>query len=301
MGLVGRSKSIFVVTFIFLLLSFTTVALRCYVRLRLVGRFGWDDTLMTLAMALNIWFATCGLAGSMAGIGRRLDEFDRPQAIERALLWWWLGQSAYVWVVTIARLSIATLLLRIAARRSDCVIPYVVMGLTVAVGLPFWLLLMLQCRPVQEFWQRTGDGHCINTKYVLDVAYLYSVTACLCDFTLGLYPIYLLRNLRMSRRSKWALAGILGLGCVASTAVVVRIPFLPDYMDPDFLYRSHSSQFDLDSSWPGDCQSEVELGDSQFVSTPVTSQSSSARILEEGQARPGQVHDGITVEAAVQQ
>ncbi|RMZ47523.1 hypothetical protein CA14_010311 [Aspergillus flavus] len=193
---------------------------------------------MVLAMALNIWFATCGLTGSVAGIGRKLDDFDRPEEIEKALFWWWLGQSAYVWVVTIARLSIAMLLLRIAIRRRDSVVTYVVMSLTVAVGLPFWLVLMLQCQPVREFWQRTGDGYCIDTEYIVDVAYLYSATACLCDFTLGLYPIYLIRDLQITGRSKWALAGILGLGCVASAAVVVRIPFLPNYMETDFLYAT---------------------------------------------------------------
>ena len=56
------------------------------------------------------------------------------------------------------------------------------MGLTVAVRLPFRLILMLQCQPVREFWQRTGDGYCIDTEYILDVAYFYSATACLCDF-----------------------------------------------------------------------------------------------------------------------
>ncbi|QMW26215.1 hypothetical protein G4B84_001460 [Aspergillus flavus NRRL3357] len=188
--------------------------------------------------ALNIWFATCGLTGSVAGIGRKLDDFDRPEEIEKALFWWWLGQSAYVWVVTIARLSIAMLLLRIAIRRRDSVVTYVVMSLTVAVGLPFWLVLMLQCQPVREFWQRTGDGYCIDTEYIVDVAYLYSATACLCDFTLGLYPIYLIRDLQITGRSKWALAGIFGLGCVASAAVVVRIPFLPNYMETDFLYAT---------------------------------------------------------------
>jgi hypothetical protein len=106
------------------------------------------------------------------------------------------------------------LLLRITARRRDSVLTYVVIGLTVAVGLPFWLVLMLQCRPVREFWQRTGNGHCMDTNYIVNVTYLYSATACLCDFTLGLYPIYLLKDLQMSWRAKWGLAGILGLGCV---------------------------------------------------------------------------------------
>lgn len=46
----GRSKSIFIVTTIFLGVSFIAVCLRCFVRLKLVKAFGWDDALMVFAM-----------------------------------------------------------------------------------------------------------------------------------------------------------------------------------------------------------------------------------------------------------
>ncbi|KAF4213433.1 hypothetical protein CNMCM5878_010474 [Aspergillus fumigatiaffinis] len=228
-------------TLVFLCLSFIAVALRCFVRLRLVKAFGWDDGLMVLAMVFNIWFAICGLAGSIAGIGKRFDQFDSVEDAHTALLheqWWWLGQSAYVWVVATARISIAMLLLRLTVQRRESVVMYSVIGLTATVGLAFWLILTLQCDPVREFWQRTGRGHCIDTQYVLDIAYLYSATACLCDFTLGLFPVYLLRNLQLSWRTKWAIRVILSMGCIAGAAVAARIPYLPDYQNPDFLYAT---------------------------------------------------------------
>jgi hypothetical protein len=130
------------------------------------------------------------------------------------------------------------LLLRLTVQRRESVVMYSVIGLTATVGLGFWLILTLQCDPVREFWQRTGRGHCIDTQYVLDIAYLYSATACLCDFTLGLFPVYLLRNLQMSWRTKWAIRVILSMGCIAGAAVAARIPYLPDYQNPDFLYAT---------------------------------------------------------------
>jgi hypothetical protein len=127
---------------------------------------------------------------------------------------WWLGQCAYVWVVATARISIAMLLLRLSVQRRSSADMYMVIGLTATVGLAFCFVLTLQCHPVSEFWQRTGNGHCINTQYVVDVAYLYSATACLCDFTLGLFPIYLLKDLHMSRRTKYGIAIVLSMGCM---------------------------------------------------------------------------------------
>ena len=46
----GRSEQIFVVTIIFLGISFISVCLRCFVRLKLVKAFGWDDIFMVFAM-----------------------------------------------------------------------------------------------------------------------------------------------------------------------------------------------------------------------------------------------------------
>lgn len=50
----GRSQSIFIVTTVFLGISFIAVCLRCFVRLRLVKAFGWDDTFMVCAMVCMI-------------------------------------------------------------------------------------------------------------------------------------------------------------------------------------------------------------------------------------------------------
>jgi len=45
----GYSEAITVVTAVFLSISLATVLLRCFVRLRVVRAFGWDDTLMVIA------------------------------------------------------------------------------------------------------------------------------------------------------------------------------------------------------------------------------------------------------------
>lgn len=84
-------------------------------------------------------------------------------------------------------------------------------------------MLTLQCTPVDYFWQRvriftdpatTPSGHCMRLDSIIAMAYAYSVTATLCDLTLGLLPIALVWNLQMNTRTKVALAGILGMGCV---------------------------------------------------------------------------------------
>jgi hypothetical protein len=54
----------------------------------------------------------------------------------------------------------------------------------------------------------------MELDHIIAIAYVYSVTATLCDLTLGLLPIALVWKLQMNVRTKAALAGILGMGCM---------------------------------------------------------------------------------------
>ncbi|KAL2003843.1 hypothetical protein VTN02DRAFT_2060 [Thermoascus thermophilus] len=233
----GRSMTIFVVTTVLFAIAFVFVCLRCFVRLKIVKSFGWDDGFMVLAMALNIFFATCGIAGSLHGFAKRFRDLDETQ-IKTALLWWWLGQLAYVITCIAAKISIVLSLLRLTIKRIHIMILWTDIVLTVIVGLLFWFLLMLQCRPVEYFWDKTKDGQCLDTNVLYIVAYVYSITAAVCDFTVGILPVFLIWNLQMNPRTKWGVVGILSLGCIASAAVVIRIPYLHDYFDKDFLYAT---------------------------------------------------------------
>ncbi|KAK9560589.1 hypothetical protein V6Z88_001333 [Aspergillus fumigatus] len=233
-----RSASIFIVTLVFLGLSFIAVCLRCFVRLKLVKAFGWDDTIMVAAMALNILFALCGITGSLYGMGRKLEHVEQ---FSTALFWWWLGQTSYVVTCVVAKISIAVALLRLTVTKMHTMLLWTVIGVTIVVGLVFWFVLTLQCKPVSYFWNRLSPGAkgtCLDVDTIIGIAYLYSVTATLCDFVLGLLPISLVWKLQMTRKTKIALAVILSLGCIASAAVIVRIPYLHYYKDDEFLYAT---------------------------------------------------------------
>ncbi|KAJ5730507.1 uncharacterized protein N7483_005015, partial [Penicillium malachiteum] len=243
----GRSLAIFIVTTIFLGISFIAVCLRCFVRIKLVKAFGWDDGLMVFAMLLNILFALCGITGAFYGIGQKSKPLIERGTIETAMFWWWLGQTSYVWVCGAAKSSIALALLRLTVSRVHKMALWAVICVTTVVGLVFWFMLTLQCHPVTYFWERARlytdaeadvHGHCMNLDALVDIAYVYSVTATCCDLTLGLLPVFLVWNLQMSTRTKAALAGILSMGCVASAAVIIRIPYLHDYKDENFLYAT---------------------------------------------------------------
>lgn len=81
-----KSEAIIIVTSIFLALSLLTVSLRSYVRLHVIRAFGADDYMMVLAMAFNIAFAICGIAGASTGLGKKMNYFaDKPNDLKESL------------------------------------------------------------------------------------------------------------------------------------------------------------------------------------------------------------------------
>lgn len=125
--------------------------------------------------------------------------------------WWWLGQCSYVLTCALAKISISVGVLRLTVKRLYSIILWTIVAVTSIVGIVFWFILTLQCHPVSHFWQRFRPGHCISVDTVIIMAWVYSIAATLCDFTLATLPIFLIWNLQMNTRSKIALAGILGM------------------------------------------------------------------------------------------
>ncbi|KAH8695577.1 hypothetical protein BGW36DRAFT_299318 [Talaromyces proteolyticus] len=235
------SQAIIIVTAVFLALSLVTVSLRCFVRLRVVKSFGRDDALMVAAAISNIACAAFGIFGAVHGMGKSSGYLLlHPDDVRLGLLGWWLGQCFYIITCTLARMSIAITLLRIAVEPIHQRILYSVIMLSTIVGIVFFFFTIFQCSPVHYYWDRTTmlNGHCLNINALLGIVYMYSGVAAVCDFTMGILPGFMIRKLQMNRRTKIAVSGILGIACVASTAVIVRIPFLHDANSPNFLYTT---------------------------------------------------------------
>ncbi|KAJ5966718.1 hypothetical protein N7501_002966 [Penicillium viridicatum] len=239
----NHNKAILIVTSVFFGISLVSVMLRCFVRTQVVRAWGWDDGTMVIAMALNTAFAICGIVGCKYGLGMELSYFTlHPDHLHRALLCWWVGQLFYVLTCVVAKLSIIIALLRITISRIHANILYAAMTIATVIGLIFFFFTIFQCSPVNYFWNRMQPhthGSCINRSPLTAVAYVYSVGAAITDLTIGLLPVALIWDLRMNRRTKIAIIAILSIGCIASAAVIIRIPYIPTYKDPDFLYATY--------------------------------------------------------------
>ena len=117
---------------------------------------------------------------------------------------------------------------------------------TVIFGLAFDFIVLFQCWPISAFWTlNPADGHCINKDVLTGLTYGISALNVIADWTFGILPIFIVKDLVISKRQKGLVAGILAFAAVGSTATIVRLPFIPtlaeSYLgwDGDFLCKFH--------------------------------------------------------------
>ncbi|KAL4902664.1 hypothetical protein BDW74DRAFT_62543 [Aspergillus multicolor] len=235
--MVDRSAAIRGVAAAFLALSSVAVILRCYVRLRIVKAFGWDDFVMIISMLFYIMFCTCMIGGSLWGTGKHLTELTAEQRT-MAMEYWWFCNISYAISSVLAKISVCIFLLRVMLFPGHRAVLYTVTTLAICTGIPFFVLLIIQCSPVSFWWTRMRgdtDGHCGYVNAIGIVLYIFSASSALFDLTVGTLPSLLVRKLQMNRRTKAAVAGLLGMACIACIAIIIRLAFVPTIHDPDFL------------------------------------------------------------------
>ncbi|KAE8150638.1 hypothetical protein BDV25DRAFT_139637 [Aspergillus avenaceus] len=237
-----RSLEVRAVAAVFFALATVATILRCYVRLVLVKAFGWDDTIMVLALGFFAMFSGCMIGGSIYGTGKHLTQLTDHQRTT-AMEYWFLCDVGYCISSILCKISVGIFLLRVTVHPVHRIAIYVVTALAVIFGLMFWILLLAQCTPVSYFWMRLSTTHpvsgsCINMTVVIAALYIFSAMSAIFDLTVGILPIFLVRNLQMRRDVKAAVASLLGMACIASVAVLVRMAYVETLRNPDFLYAT---------------------------------------------------------------
>lgn len=142
-----------------------------------------------------------------------------------------------------SKLSIGAFLLRIVVAKVHRWTLYGAIFVNILTGLIFFFVTTLQCLPISYFWNKeTQTGTCISIDIIIALTYLYSAFNIICDFTFALLPIAIVKGLNMHRRMKLAIVPLLSMGCIASSAVVVRLAYVETFRNPDFLCKFKNTQ-----------------------------------------------------------
>jgi hypothetical protein len=175
--------------------------------------------------------------GAHYGTGRHHRDLEEWQ-VEKARNCWFYCYLFYCCSMILSKISIGCFLLRISIKRIHTWIIYGAMFVSTAACTAFFLVTLFQCKPIKYFWAKSlPDGTCINNTVIIALGFVYSIFSIVADFTFALLPAALVWNLQLKRRTKIALIPLLTMGCVASAAVIARLPFLSKLNSPDFLCK----------------------------------------------------------------
>lgn len=200
---------------LFLALSWVTVVLRCYVRIRMIKCFAIDDYLTLITLALFTIYGGMVLSGVHWGSGGHMQDLTIRQQ-RNAMEIWYFCELFYILATTFLRLAAGYFLLRVALRKTHRYIIHFWNAVNILFNIFFLLFTMFQCTPIDYWWNRVDgmhSGRCLSQASA-DTTYAQSALAALIDWTYGILPIFIVWDLNMNKKKKVMVAMVLSLAAV---------------------------------------------------------------------------------------
>ncbi|KAK1971301.1 integral membrane family protein [Colletotrichum sublineola] len=215
----------------FLVLSWFSVLLRCYVRAFMTKGFQVNDWFMVVAQAIFTLSCSFILAGAGNGLGRHNKALSQRQEIS-ALMYQALATATYVLDMLFIKLSIGFFLLRLSTSRVYNWIIHVSLAIVTIWSVIIFFWNMFQCSPIEAQWDYTiPDSECVSADAIVSAAYSISAMNILSDWLYALLPIPMVWSVKMTKQAKATVIVILGLGVFASIATLIRLRYLAGLSD----------------------------------------------------------------------
>ncbi|KAI1460731.1 hypothetical protein F4805DRAFT_373839 [Annulohypoxylon moriforme] len=209
-------------------LTAITLALRCYVRIRMLKFFKAEDWLAVATMICFIIYCTLVMISISHGAGKTMSEVpleNYPTILKMR----YAGEIVYIMTSLLIKFTVGIFLLRICSLAWQRTVIWIVLFVCLVYSIFFTFMAIFQCRPVQYYWSQYTtkmEGTCFSDELIRGTSYAAAVINCVSDWILGLLPIALIGKLELSKRSKIMVSCTLALGSIASIATIIRIPYI---------------------------------------------------------------------------
>ncbi|KAL8992764.1 MAG: hypothetical protein Q9169_006858 [Polycauliona sp. 2 TL-2023] len=218
------------------------VALRFLARRRIKARLQIDDWFIFASLWPNyIMIVTGGFLVGEGGAGLSKAYLTHRQLVV-FLEMLFASMIFYVFTVTLVRVSILLLYRRIFDIRPFRIITTILIATCTAWGISICAANIFQCHTITDAFKpevvSALDGRCIDLQ-----AMFYGTlgTGFTLDLIILILPFQQIWNLRLERRQKMELMGILSLGGLACLASILRIVALGDLRQTDLTYSGAST------------------------------------------------------------
>ncbi|KAF7155718.1 hypothetical protein CNMCM6106_006000 [Aspergillus hiratsukae] len=203
-------------------LSTFFVALRLFTRFQLIKSPGTDD--YTIAAALCFGWCTFAflLQEVHYGLGQPMATLSNEQK-KLQLKALWLSIPFYNMSLKLTKASIVYLYLRLFPTAKFVLAARIILGIIVLYGLWTVISAVLNCLPVNSFWDISVQGRCIPKGFLWFFNAAMNILTDLCVLVL---PIPVLSRLRLPRRQKIGVIFIFATGGFACVTSMVRLNYL---------------------------------------------------------------------------
>ncbi|KAL0258953.1 hypothetical protein SLS55_006458 [Diplodia seriata] len=222
----GRGNSMYILGGFGLVLVWSTLSLRIYVRVHMLRQWGWDDWMMAWAvvsftiMAAGMFLLAKNSFGSPA---YTLPTDTLVKLYEMVIF----AEEGYVATAMFFRLSVCCFYLRLTPVMWHIWTIRALMGVTTTYSIAYFFVLLNQCTPISYFWTHfRGDTHgtCLSDSIIIGTTFVHTIVSIVADWTLNSIPLFIIiPSTTMNRRTKFSALALLGLGAFASCGIIIRL------------------------------------------------------------------------------
>ncbi|KAL8856669.1 MAG: hypothetical protein Q9178_006736 [Gyalolechia marmorata] len=248
--------------------TFST-GVRIWVRGRLTRNMGWDDYHMIIGQFVNLVGLGLVTAQVFNGLGRHM-YYLQPDQRRRFHLISWLDWMQTFIAIMFTKISICYFLLRIKNDKSNKIFMYSLIGANVLVTALSCFLFLGICRPVHAYWDVGVEGNCFSKRQIQaivaaqggrgalsnDGSHILIIPppafSVLSDLILATSPLFFLRKLQISTRTKLLLCVLMGIGYITAGCSLTRTILSDRVLNPDITWSDLTT-----AAWRA---TEVNLG-----------------------------------------
>ncbi|KAI4650544.1 hypothetical protein J4E93_002900 [Alternaria ventricosa] len=185
----------------------------------------WDDLTMFIVVLIAIPPAVFTHFLVKNGLGRDIWTLKADQ-ITNVLFYYFLGEIFYVTGLGVSKISILFFYLRVFPAKSFRILTYSVMGVCGVYTIVFFVVTLMQCRPISMAWDQWDglhEGSCNNIHLQGWIAAAINIFL---DVVVMALPMKHLAALNMGIKKKVMVMSMFGVGIFVVVISVIRLESL---------------------------------------------------------------------------
>jgi hypothetical protein len=145
-----------------------------------------------------------------------------PNEISMVVKWQLYSEPLGIFGTTIPKIAVTMLLIKLL-NPSKITTAYLWTMNIVLNGFSIVCIItsFVQCAPTSAYWTKVG-GKCWDPTIVANLAITQGALSAFTDFNLALFPVSVIWSLQMPWARKAAVCALMGFGCIAGIAAIVR-------------------------------------------------------------------------------